>query len=79
MAAEDLPSEFDVVILGTGTDSPAGFYHRSDPDHRSEYVPVRSGFSWVQNTPESRVKPVRTGTQAGLSLGVSWRLTARSF
>lgn len=32
MAAEDLPSEFDVVILGTGTPTP-GFRLSSIPDH----------------------------------------------
>lgn len=32
MAAEDLPSEFDVVILGTGTPTP-GLRLSSNPDH----------------------------------------------
>lgn len=60
MAAEDLPSEFDVVILGTGTDTPVFFINYSHPDQESERVSVRSDGCLVLNIPESWFKPVRT-------------------
>lgn len=42
MAAEDLPSEFDVVILGTGRDQ-SGICWNADPDRVSVGVSLGCG------------------------------------